>query len=187
MPLPYISLDKSVSVAMFFSIVCMYLGAYYINAKSSAIIYRMFIFKSIRQMVSSRLNFTPGDPSTSQIRKSITQVTMCVQEQGVGRHGCVTQALMELGATVCKDDQPQCSRCPLNTQCLAYTAQQNYLRTSTGTPVSVTDYPVKVKRAAKRQEYWQVCILDIKLTPSKSSQNGSAEDDSGREQQEQSQ
>jgi len=34
-----------------------------------------------------------------------------------------TQAIMDLGATLCKRSQPDCPACPLNTQCLAH--QQN--------------------------------------------------------------
>ena len=35
-----------------------------------------------------------------------------------------TQAIMDLGATVCKRSNPECERCPLNTECKAYTTNQ---------------------------------------------------------------
>jgi A/G-specific adenine glycosylase len=40
-----------------------------------------------------------------------------------GRPGDWNQALMELGATICRPDSPRCSACPLSSCCLAF--QQN--------------------------------------------------------------
>src|SRR5579863_1100615 len=36
------------------------------------------------------------------------------------------QALMDLGATICASANPQCARCPLQTQCLAYKEMSQY-------------------------------------------------------------
>lgn len=45
-----------------------------------------------------------------------------------------TQAIMDLGATICTRTQPKCALCPINQACLAYQA---------GVP---SDYPQKVRR-----------------------------------------
>ena len=47
------------------------------------------------------------------------------------RHGDYTQAMMDLGATLCTRTKPQCQRCPLQTDCLAYASGRQ------------TDYPGK--------------------------------------------
>jgi A/G-specific adenine glycosylase len=39
------------------------------------------------------------------------------------RPGCYTQALMELGATVCRPRSPECHTCPLKKKCFAFTHQ----------------------------------------------------------------
>ena len=39
---------------------------------------------------------------------------------GNDRPGCVAQALMDLGATVCTPKNPACARCPLNGECLGF-------------------------------------------------------------------
>ncbi len=53
--------------------------------------------------------------------------------------GTFNQALMELGAMVCKPQQPLCSACPIRGQCLAY---------ETG---RVDEYPKKLKKAPTPQ------------------------------------
>ena len=62
--------------------------------------------------------------------------------------GDFTQALMELGATLCGPNRkPDCERCPCKTFCLGYrrgTAEQ---------------LPVKSPKKAKRQEDWTVFLL----------------------------
>ncbi|MEO0612785.1 MAG: A/G-specific adenine glycosylase [Pseudomonadota bacterium] len=38
------------------------------------------------------------------------------------RHGCFAQALMDLGATICKPKTPQCAQCPIKGACTAFGA-----------------------------------------------------------------
>lgn len=38
-----------------------------------------------------------------------------------------TQAMMELGATICRPKQPKCEQCPLRNDCFAYNHQQTHL------------------------------------------------------------
>jgi len=57
------------------------------------------------------------------------------------RPGDWAQALMDLGATICRPKSPLCEACPLQTQCKAYQA---------GEPQT---YPRKVKKAAKPHRY----------------------------------
>jgi A/G-specific adenine glycosylase len=53
----------------------------------------------------------------------------------LGRPGDINQALMELGATVCKPAKPLCGRCPLKSRCFAF---------ATG---KAEDLPYKPKKA----------------------------------------
>jgi len=61
----------------------------------------------------------------------------------------LNQALMELGATVCKPKQPKCEICPLNKSCLAFKEQD------------MECYPVKAKRAETvLVQEKRVCLVD---------------------------
>lgn len=87
----------------------------------------------------------------------------CVDEQSVKRGvreqlravyrtctdcGTLTQALMELGATVCvPNGAPHCACCPLKAECEAY-------RTD-----SIAEYPVRKTKKARRIEEYTVYIL----------------------------
>jgi A/G-specific adenine glycosylase len=61
--------------------------------------------------------------------------------------GAANEALMELGALVCTPQNPQCSNCPLNAQCLAR---------KSGTPET---FPQPKLRAVPRTVYWHVLVV----------------------------
>jgi len=61
--------------------------------------------------------------------------------------GQFTQALMELGATVCTPKSPKCTECPANGFCLAYAHK------------TVQQYPVKEPKKEKRTEERTVFLL----------------------------
>ena len=64
------------------------------------------------------------------------------------RPGDFNQALMDLGATVClPNGQPDCEHCPLAALCAAHVAGRE------------TEFPVKRKKAARRQEEMTVYML----------------------------
>ena len=66
-----------------------------------------------------------------------------------GRCGDFTQALMELGATVCiPNGAPQCGRCPLADLCQARATEQ------------WRELPCRLPKRKRRQEDWTVFILD---------------------------
>ena len=58
-----------------------------------------------------------------------------------GRSGDFTQAMMDLGATICRPRDPQCSRCPLRQDCTAC---------ASGSP---TDYPAPKAKRVRPQRY----------------------------------
>ncbi len=76
--------------------------------------------------------------------------------------GQFTQALMELGATVCTPKSPKCSDCPMKNFCRAY---------SHGT---VLQYPIKQPKKDKRLEERTVFLLQCedKYALTKSTDNG---------------
>ncbi len=68
--------------------------------------------------VISRLDVIREDPNTAKIKRQITQT---VQELlDLGSPPDLTQALMELGATVCTPRNPSCDQCPLREECSAH-------------------------------------------------------------------
>ena len=97
--------------------------------------------------VISRLSENPTDISEPKYRPYLTEKLREVYpEEGVACSD-FTQALMELGAMVCKPQTPECSVCPLFEICLS---RQN------GTQ---ENFPVLPKKKEKRRE--QVCVLLI--------------------------
>lgn len=63
------------------------------------------------------------------------------------RWGDYTQALMDLGASVCKTKNPACTQCPLVDQCHAF---------STGTP---TKWPTKIVKSQKKKQFGHVYVV----------------------------
>lgn len=62
---------------------------------------------------------------------------------------------MELGATVCTPSNPSCSTCPVSGQCRALSVSTH------DRSISVTDYPTKVVKAKKRDEFSAVGVVEI--------------------------
>lgn len=74
------------------------------------------------------------------------------------RPGDLNQSLMELGATICSPTSPSCAVCPVASQCRALALAAVG---PSGEPIrSVTDFPVKVAKAAPRNEYVAVCVVE---------------------------
>ena len=70
------------------------------------------------------------------------------------RPGDFNQAMMELGATVCKPKNPLCSECPISSFCEGY---QHELLSDGQDPV--TAYPEIAKKAEKRHEAIAVAVV----------------------------
>ena len=60
------------------------------------------------------------------------------------------QAIMDLGATVCKPRQPICEACPLVRKCIAYASGSQHA------------YPIKSKKAIQQQRFFYYLILEAK-------------------------
>jgi A/G-specific adenine glycosylase len=91
------------------------------------------------QRVVSRLHGLKR-PTRTQIER------LTLQMIPDGRAGDFTQAMMDLGATICRPKSPQCGICPLHNHCAAY---------ATGTPEA---FPVRKARAPRPHKrgvaYW---------------------------------
>ncbi|HLP48478.1 MAG TPA: NUDIX domain-containing protein, partial [Candidatus Kapabacteria bacterium] len=80
------------------------------------------------------------------IRKTSTRNRICNELKGIiptgppGVAGDFTQAFMELGALICTPQNPQCSLCPFNDHCIAFTTH------------AIERYPYK-SRLGKVPEY----------------------------------
>ena len=68
--------------------------------------------------VASRVLAFAGDPRTAAGRETLLRWLRPLVEEG-GPPGLVNEALMELGATVCRPTSPHCARCPLAPDCRA--------------------------------------------------------------------
>lgn len=62
------------------------------------------------------------------------------------------QAIMELGAIQCKPASPDCSICPLNTMCFAYSKKR------------ISELPVKEKKTKVRNRYFNYIVLNHKTS-----------------------
>jgi A/G-specific adenine glycosylase len=57
------------------------------------------------------------------------------------------QAIMDLGATICKPQQPLCEECPFQKKCVAFTTKR------------IPDFPVKKNRPALKHRYFHFLVL----------------------------
>jgi A/G-specific adenine glycosylase len=64
----------------------------------------------------------PGKADVNQLLFGLAQ--FCMPKK---RCGDYTQAIMDLGATICRDKNPVCANCPLQTHCLAFKRQEQTL------------------------------------------------------------
>ena len=93
------------------------------------------------ERVLARYQAIAGWPGQKQIEKQLWQLAeTCTPEQNVAAY---TQAIMDLGATVCKRSSPNCENCPLNSDCKAF--QQN-LVVELPTKKAKKALPVREKR-----------------------------------------
>ena len=97
------------------------------------------------ERVMSRLLGEPGDPKRAAIRRRLKEHAHRFLDPQ--RPGDSNQALMELGATLCRRRHPQCTECPLQTDCRAFREGQPEI------------YPRPAARRKRVQERW--CIARV--------------------------
>jgi A/G-specific adenine glycosylase len=109
--------------------------------------------------VVSRLRAVKGDPT----KLANLHASLAGQLLDPERPGCHNQAMMELGATVCRPQQPECGACPVAAFCLARGAVAAWEEENKGVapPPPVTAYPEKAAKAAKREQAVAVCVLRL--------------------------
>jgi A/G-specific adenine glycosylase len=93
----------------------------------------------------SRVEGLKEDPASKAGRTALRAYALALSAPGVA--GDVTQALMELGATVCTPRAPRCERCPWGDDCAARAG---------GDPTSL---PVKAARAAPKAAWAAVALV----------------------------
>lgn len=94
--------------------------------------------------VISRLFCVEQDPLSTQGKARIKALS--AELLSVEKPGTYNQAMMELGATVCKPRNPDCLNCPLNAYCEAY---------RTG---KTADFPLK-KTKTKEQSLYMLYVI----------------------------
>lgn len=98
--------------------------------------------------VASRLEENPTVISDPKYRKYLEETLSGVYPPAGTLCADFTQSLFELGALVCKPQNPDCAHCPLNGLCRAY---------KNGTQA---EYPVLPQKAEKRQEQVYVYLIE---------------------------
>jgi A/G-specific adenine glycosylase len=88
--------------------------------------------------VLARHTGTTGWPGHSSVEKLLWNIAE--QRTPQNNNACYTQAMMDLGATVCTRSHPLCSSCPVNDDCMAYA--QN-LQTELPTPRPKKNIPTR--------------------------------------------
>ncbi|KAI8465044.1 MAG: DNA glycosylase [Monoraphidium minutum] len=109
--------------------------------------------------VVSRLRALGGDPT----KNARALEGLAAQLLHPERPGCHNQAMMELGATVCRPTNPACGACPVAGACAA-AARVAAHAAAGGDPAaegapSATDYPEKAVKAGKREQHVAVCVV----------------------------
>ncbi|KAG1670122.1 hypothetical protein FOA52_013698 [Chlamydomonas sp. UWO 241] len=119
--------------------------------------------------VVSRLRALDGDPT----KLGQVHTAMADEMLDTGRPGCFNQAVMELGATVCRPANPSCDACPVSHSCRAHKAWTAHLDGGGSADIEdaprVTNYPGKKAVKAKREESVAVAVLQVVVRPSGSS------------------
>ncbi|GLC33575.1 hypothetical protein PLESTM_000086500 [Pleodorina starrii] len=114
--------------------------------------------------VVSRLRALPGDPT----KLAATHTVMASELLDRQRPGCYNQALMELGATVCRPVNPDCAGCPARGVCRAAAEWQAYLEAGGAPDVEdaprVTQYPGRKAVKEKREQSVAVTVLEVICT-----------------------
>eukprot|EP00850_Spirogloea_muscicola_P020836 SM000228S07376 [mRNA] locus=s228:131052:133730:+ [translate_table: standard] len=127
----------------------------------------------------------PKASATVQLHWSLAQEL--TGSTGATRPGDWTQALMELGSTLCTPVTPRCSVCPVARHCAALRLSKMQWpgdHDSVGTQdtaacvssvqadeivrpraVAVTDFPARTIKAAPRQEHVDVCVVEMLIGP----------------------
>ncbi|PKA56228.1 A/G-specific adenine DNA glycosylase [Apostasia shenzhenica] len=103
--------------------------------------------------VITRLKAISANPKESRTVKLIWKLAGELVDPS--RPGDFNQAIMELGATLCSSTNPNCFKCPVSDQCLAFMLSRQRDN------VKVTDYPTKVAKAKQRNDFAAVCIVEI--------------------------
>ena len=94
--------------------------------------------------VMSRLFCIAGDPKTPQTYRTVrTYAQMLVPEKGCGDYN---QALMELGALVCRPKGPDCRHCPVKALCEAFDTDRTdvFPETVKRTPIPLQEIAVGI-------------------------------------------
>ena len=95
--------------------------------------------------VLARCHAVSGWPGTSSVANLLWE--FAEQHTPQSRVADYTQAMMDLGATVCTRTKPKCTDCPLADECVAHASGQ------------VADYPGKKSRKAKPLRKTQLALV----------------------------
>jgi A/G-specific adenine glycosylase len=123
--------------------------------------------------VLTRVRGLAVDAKNTNLQKLLWKLSGQIVDES--RPGDFNQSLMELGATVCTQHQPQCSSCPIRPYCSAHKEVVDIQGPSKGVKVedadlcklctnfektlAVTKYPIKSEKKKPRDDTVAVCVL----------------------------
>lgn len=113
--------------------------------------------------VLSRLRAITHDLKSTKMQKLCWELAEALVDPA--QPGNFNQAMMELGATVCKPTNPACEACPVSSYCYArrlvdHAAQ---LDGTVEVPRDVTHFPIKTPKKGPRQEIYRVHVVERRI------------------------
>jgi A/G-specific adenine glycosylase len=100
---------------------------------------------NVKRVLTRFLGFA-DDLAASRHEKALWQIAQDLVPEQPADMPTYTQAVMDLGATVCTPRQPRCHACPVQSNCVAH---------AQGQPEA---YPVKTRRVLRRSESWWLLL-----------------------------
>ena len=102
---------------------------------------------NVYRVLSRYFNINTPINSSKGIKDFKELAQLLIDETQPGNHN---QAIMELGAVICKPQNPLCEVCPLNESCLALKKQ------------SIKNLPVKIKKQSIKKRYFNYLVIITK-------------------------
>jgi len=100
---------------------------------------------NVKRVLTRHQGFALDLSSSANEKKLQTVADSCLPLKS-GDMPAYTQGIMDLGATLCTRSAPDCQRCPVNTDCVAFAG------------ANPTDYPVKTRKTKRSaQSLWLLC------------------------------
>ena len=96
------------------------------------------------ERVLARVRMVEGNPKHRAPRRTLQAVADALLDRE--RPGCSNQAMMEVGALICRKRNPQCAACPLQADCAAHAAGLEHA------------FPEPIAKGLRHKRQWRLAI-----------------------------